>query len=211
MRLILRVPPPWKYFMNDSLRMSWSSECCPLWGEAENGSTLCTIPNLVKLLDFWPIRLETIHKLNISAECPHLWIDSAASLPPFTSITFTIICQLKTGCVRAAPTSRIHPLQTVLSEHSPPLPVKPWPRTPCFPSYPSFFPGAPERGRELRRPHYADCSSARARYIPESWARPFIVLPLSPRSFLNMSSSFFSFIKFLWSLCHHGSSTVDIQ
>lgn len=124
--------------------------------------------------------------------------------PPVISITFAIFCQqaAKNGskcCVWAGPASHIAPLrtsQTVLSEHTPSQPVKPWPRTPCFPSYPSFFPGAPERGRELQRPHYADCSSAWARYIPESWARSLAVLPLSLRSFLSMSFPRLVFLQF---------------
>lgn len=60
-----------------------------------------------------------------------------------------------------------------------PNPANPGPRLPVSPLLTTLSSLGPlKEGRELRWPHYADCSSASARYIPENWARLLRALPL---------------------------------
>lgn len=55
-----------------------------------------------------------------------------------------------------------------------------------FPLSPLFPPWGPfGRGRELRWPHYADCSPAWARCIPENWARLLLLLHNIPFYFVR--------------------------
>lgn len=49
--LISWLPPPWQYWMNDSVMKTWMNNSCPVWGETESSSTSCE--TMLNYLIFW--------------------------------------------------------------------------------------------------------------------------------------------------------------